>query len=469
MVDIILSHGFFLDEDEKEQVVMRPHPPLGLMYLSSYLKQQGLSVKLFDSTFSPRTELYQLLAKKHSKLLGLYTNLMTRTSVLAIIAQAKKQGITVILGGPESANYIAEYIEQGADYIISGEGELSLTELVKALCKGGDGHNVLGVSFKNSNGSIINNPARVLPKNIDEYPWPDRQSINIKQYLDIWHQHHGESSVSMITARGCPFKCSWCSHSVFGFTHRRRDPEDCANELQHIVDTYNPKQIWYADDVFTIHYKWLYSYAQELKNRSLKVPFETISRADRLTKDKVLDTLQEMGCYRIWIGAESGSQRLLDHMQRQVTIEQVYTATKEAQKRGIQVGMFLMWGYGDEQIEDIDETVKQVARINPDIFLTTVAYPIKGTEFYRANEHTINVTVKWQEGSDRDLMLTHRRSERYYRYANIYLKSHVEATRLQLTNDAANQKRAKKKAKHARWARNLLAASAHERHLNANL
>jgi anaerobic magnesium-protoporphyrin IX monomethyl ester cyclase len=460
MTDIILSHGFFLAEDEKEQLLMRPHPPLGLMYLSSYLKKQGLSVKLFDSTFSTREALYQLLGQKESKLLGLYTNLMTRPSVVAIIKQAKLYGMTVILGGPESANYIDEYISHGADFVISGEGELTLTELVVALKKQVALDKIMGISYKDNDGKIVTNLSRPLPKTLDDYPWPDRESVDINQYLTSWHQRHGESSVSMITARGCPFKCSWCSHSVFGFSHRRRDPEDCANELQHIMETHKPTQVWYADDVFTIHYKWLYSYAQALKNRNLKVPFETISRADRMTKDKVLDTLQEMGCYRIWIGAESGSQRLLDHMQRRVTVDQVYTATKEAQKRGIQVGMFLMWGYGDEQLEDIDETVRQVARINPDIFLTTVAYPIKGTEFYRNNEQAIKIAVKWHEGSDRDLILNHRRSARYYRFANKYLNAHVAATRLQHTDPD----KAKMKAKHAKWARNLLAASAHERH-----
>ncbi|MFT4927102.1 MAG: anaerobic magnesium-protoporphyrin IX monomethyl ester cyclase [Phenylobacterium sp.] len=464
MTDIILSHGFFLDEDEKERQVMRPHPPLGLMYLSAYLKKQGLTVNLFDSTFATRAQLYHLLGEKAAPLLGLYTNLMTRPSVLAIIKQAKKQGMTVILGGPESANYIDEYLRYGADYIISGEGELTLCELVLALKQQRPVDNISGISFRGNDHALVSNPPATLPKTLDDYPWPDRQAVDIKQYLNAWQQHHGESSVSMITARGCPFKCSWCSHSVFGFTHRRRDPADCADELQHIMATYQPSQVWYADDVFTIHYKWLYSYAAELRKRHLKVPFETISRADRMTKDKVLDTLQEMGCYRVWIGAESGSQRLLDHMQRRVTVEQIYTATKEAQKRGIQVGMFLMWGYGDEQIEDIDETVQQVARINPDIFLTTVAYPIKGTEFYRNNEQAIKVVVQWHEGSDRDLVFSHRRSERYYRFANKYLKSHVEATRLQHTDS----KKAKLKAKHARWSRNLLAASAHERHHHAS-
>ena len=461
--DILLTHGFFLCEDEKEQAVMRPHPPLGLMYLSAYLKQQDFTVNLFDSTFADRPQLYRQIHHSRGGIIGIYTNLMTRPSVLDIIAYAKTQEMTVILGGPESANYIQEYLRHGADYIVSGEGEQTLHLLLKCLLEHGDPSKIKGISYLNKLNCAISNPPRELPKDLDIYPWPDRKAVDIRQYLDAWQSHHGESCVSMITARGCPFKCTWCSHAVFGYSHRRRSPSDCADELADIVKNYQPSQVWYADDVFTIHYKWLYQYARELDKRQLKVPFETISRADRMTKDKVLDTLQHMGCYRIWIGAESGSQRLLDDMQRRVTIEQIKQATRAAQQRGIQVGMFLMWGYGDEQIEDIDETVKQVALINPDIFLTTVAYPIKGTEFFRENQENIQITVDWDKGSDRDLILSHRRSARYYRFANKYLNAHVAATRLKARGaiDGANRK-----ARHARLARQLLVASRHERHLD---
>lgn len=458
MSDILLTHGYFLSEDEKERDIMRPYAPLGLMYLSSYLKQQGFDVELHDSTFSSRSELYTKLAARPG-VLGIYTNLMTRPSVLDIVRAAKARGWTVILGGPESANYVEKYLNHGADFVAVGEGEQTLTELLYCIKNEVyEYSDIPGVCFKDGQDCVIRNAPRELPKDIDQYPWPDREAINIQNYMDAWQTHHGESSVSMITARGCPYKCTWCSHAVFGYSHRRRDYKDCANELEYIVNRFNPTLVWYADDVFTINHKWLFNYASELRRRGLKVPFETISRADRMMDARVMDTLQEMGCFRIWIGAESGSQRLLDDMKRQVTIEQVDIATKEAQKRGIQVGMFLMWGYGDENILDIDETVKSVGRINPDIYLTTVAYPIKGTEFYKDHEENIIAKVKWEEGSDRDLMLSGRKSDRYYRLANKYLKSHVQS----LTLKSKNSPLAGMKSKHARWARSALEAAAND-------
>jgi len=460
MADIVLTHGYFLSEDEKEQVIMRPYPPLGLMYLSAYLKSQNLEPTIFDSTFQIRDELYALFQSDAPSIVGIYTNLMTRASVLDIIRNAKVANWTVILGGPEASNYIDRYLAHGADFIVTGEGEKTLCTLVRSIREQTDHTAIKGLSYKNNQGAPRINPAAELARDIDQFPWPDRQAVNLQQYLDSWQQHHGENSVSMITARGCAYRCTWCSHAVFGYSHRRRNPVDCADELEHIVQTYNPDQIWYADDVFTINHQWLFEYAAELKGRGLKVPFETISRADRLQNDQVMDTLAEMGCHRIWIGAESGSQRLLDQMQRGVSVDQVYTATRKAQKRGIEVGIFLMWGYGDEQIEDIDETVRQVAQINPDIFLTTVAHPIKGTKYYEQNKEQIISITAWQNGSDRDYRLATRKSERYYRYATKYLKAHVEATRL----EEKNPEMAKRKARHAMLFRRLLQAAVMERY-----
>src|SRR5262249_11681621 len=190
------------------------------------------------------------------------------------------------------------------------------------------------------------------------------------------------SSVNLITARGCPYRCTWCSHAVYGFSHRRRSPSNVAAEVASIVERYNPDQLWYADDVFTISHPWLRGYKAALEDRGLHLPFETITRADRLQSEEAVIALRELGCYRIWIGSESGDPRILDAMERGVTVEQVRRAVKLARKHGIRVGMFLMWGYEGEQMEDIAATVEHVKESDPDIFFTTVSYPIKGTPYF---------------------------------------------------------------------------------------
>jgi radical SAM superfamily enzyme YgiQ (UPF0313 family) len=241
----------------------------------------------------------------------------------------------------------------------------------------------------------------------------------------------------MITARGCPYRCRWCSHAVFGYTHRRRSHVDCADELAHIVETYAPDQVWYADDVFTIHHRWLFNYSAELERRGLKVPFETISRADRMMKEAVLETLADMGCLRIWIGSESGSQRVLDAMERGVTVEQVQWATAAAKRHGIEVGMFLMWGYEGETFEDIEATVEHVKEVEPNVFFTTVAYPIKNTLYFDEVASRVRLPMRWDEATDRDYIVGNRLDKSYYALADRWLRSAVEAKRLAKHDTAA--------------------------------
>ncbi|MGH7507423.1 MAG: B12-binding domain-containing radical SAM protein, partial [Longimicrobiales bacterium] len=290
-------------------------------------------------------------------------------------------------------------------------------------------HGVAGTIFMDETGQVVHNPSRPQIPTLDELPWPDRERIDMDRYVQVWREHHGMGSVNLITARGCAYRCRWCSHAVFGYTHRRRNAADCADELQHIVERYTPDMVWYADDVFTIHHRWLRDYAAELKQRGLRVPFETISRADRMMKEDVVETLADMGCWRIWIGSESGSQRILDAMERRVTVEQVQHATRLAQRHGIEVGMFLMWGYDGETLEDIEATIEHVKRTLPDVFLTTVAYPIKDTKYYKAVGDRLVLDRPWERATDRDFRIRGRHSKSYYGHANSWLRHEVEAHR----------------------------------------
>lgn len=428
MSDVVLTHGYFLFEDEKELAVMRPYPPLGLLYLSAYLKRAGFSVEVFDSTFSTRESLFERL-QNGSGVLGIYTNLITRGAVAGILARAKANGWTVVVGGPESANYPAEYLGAGADVVVTGEGEITMAELLPALAEHGAHrlHQVRGAIFRDEDGGIVTNPEREKIADLDSIPWPDREAIDQTRYIRAWRERHGMGSINLITARGCPYKCNWCSHAVFGYTHRRRSFLDCANELEYVIERYRPDQVWYSDDVFTIHHGWLFKYAAELKRRDLRVPFETISRADRMMKDEVLETLAAMGCHRIWIGSESGSQRILDAMERGVGVDQVRWAARAAKRHGIQVGMFLMWGYAGEEVEDMQATIDLVRECEPDIYLTTVAYPIRNTGYFRKTSGLVVLEKDWATATDRDHRIRGRHSRRYYRLADEWLKNEVSA------------------------------------------
>jgi radical SAM superfamily enzyme YgiQ (UPF0313 family) len=302
----------------------------------------------------------------------------------------------------------------GADVVVIGEGEHTLEELLR-----GEASDVAG---------IVTRDGRTAPRtqiaDLDAQPLPDRESIDLTRYLDAWRGRHGFAPVSLVTARGCPYTCTWCSRSVFGTTHRRRSPANVANEVESIVDRYRPERLWYADDVFAIHKTWTLQYAAEVQRRGVRLPFECISRAERIDEE-VADALVELGCWRVWIGSESGSQRILDRMQRKVTVERVRAAASLLRRKGIQVGMFIMLGYDGERRDDLAATIDHLKASRPDVFLTTVSYPIKGTPYHGAVRQRILENGPWSEHSDRDLTIAGRPTRRYYDFARRWIVGEV--------------------------------------------
>lgn len=443
-MDILLAHGYFLYEDPHELKVMKPYPPLGILYISSYLKKQGFDVGVFDSTFSAMTAFKELVAKERPSVVGIYTNMMTKRNVLEMARACKEAGAIVVLGGPEPPYYADDYLNHGADIIIKGEGELTLEELLPHLAKHGldQLEAITGIAFLSDDGKLVETLPRPFIADLSANPWPDREAIDIPQYMKIWKDNHGKSSVSVIQARGCPFTCRWCSHSVYGNTHRRRTPEDAADEVLWIKERYNPDLIWYADDVFTINSRWFFQYAEALKQRGVRIPFECISRADRLNEE-IVKTLADMGCFRLWNGSESGSQKILDAMDRKVKVKDVQEKTHLLQKYGIETGMFIMLGYDGETIQDLVETVEHLKISNPDLFLTTVAYPIKGTKYYTEVENRVLADRGWEDRSDRDLTVAGRYSRRFYSYATRWMVSEVALNRANLKGDVPLKRRLK--------------------------
>jgi anaerobic magnesium-protoporphyrin IX monomethyl ester cyclase len=431
MAELLLTHGYFMFDDPKEMQVLKPYAPLGILYLCSHLRTKGFDVDVFDTTFSTRDLLFQHLRSEEPSTLGIYANLMTRRNVVDILRVAKEAGWRTIVGGPEPGAYAQEYLEAGADFVVFGEGELTVQELLAALRDGRADSvaKIAGLAFLDENGTMRQTGSRAQIPDLDVQPWPAREAIDIHRYVQTWRDAHGQGSVSFLTARGCPYKCRWCSHQVFGMTHRRRNPLMVVDEVEWLLQRYSPDMVWVADDVFTIHHGWIRAYAAEMKRRGLRIPFECISRADRLNEEMV-DLLAELGCFRIWIGSESGSQRILDAMERGVRVEQVQKAIELCRSRAIQSGMFLMWGYGGEEMPDIEATIEHVKRSRPDIFFTTVAYPIKGTPYYEREKDRLVQLAPWSKSSDRELKIRGRHSRSFYEHADQLLRDEVALSQL---------------------------------------
>ena len=423
-MDLLLANAYMLELDAEEQRIMRPHPPLGVLYLSSHLKGRGFDVGVFDGTFRSMDAFADTLQRERPLAVGIAVNLMTKRNALAMMALARRHGCRVVIGGPDPPHHAESYLGAGADVVVIGEGERTLEELLPTLTSGGDLSAINGIAFKGPDGAVVRTPPRALIPNLDAQPFPDRAAIDLPAYLNAWRERHGVGTVSLITARGCPYTCTWCSRSVFGETHRRRSVANVADEVEAIVDRYHPERLWYADDVFGIHRTWTIDYARELDRRRLRLPFECISRAERID-DAVADALASLGCFRVWIGSESGSQKILDAMKRKVAVDQVRDSAERLRRRGIEVGMFIMLGYDGEGMSDLQATVDHLKRTSPDVFLTTVSYPIKGTPYYDAVADRLAAAGPWHQSTDRDLVVRGRPVKKYYDFARRWMTSEV--------------------------------------------
>ncbi len=419
---ILLTHGYFLAEDPKEQLIMRPYPPLGILYISAYLEQHNFTNEVFDSTFSSLEELKNHLQHDPPDLIGIYTNLMTKLNVLKIINFIKNspslQHTKIILGGPEVRNHKAKFLEYGADIIVFGEGEETMLEIVTGYSAetNPDLQSIAGIAFKNANGNVITNAERVLIKDINQLPFPNRNKIALQKYFDVWKKTHGISMVNVSTMRGCPYSCKWCSRAVYGSSYRRRNPKLVADEIESLQQNYQFDKIWFVDDVFTINPRWLREFANEIQLRNLNISYEIITRADRLNETAV-QLLKQSGCFRVWIGAESGSQKIIDAMDRRVRVEEVRSMIQLVKSYGMEAGTFIMLGYPGEDEKDIKETLYHLKSSDPDQFTITVAYPIKGTPLYTEVENIFVKDLPWEISTDRDIDFKRRYTKRYYDYA----------------------------------------------------
>lgn len=431
---VLLTHGYFLKDDPKEQKIMMPYVPLGILYISAYLEEKGIDNEVFDTTFSSFEDLKAYLLLHKPKYLAIYVNLMTKLNVLKIITFVKNtpeiSHIPIILGGPEVRNHAEKFLQFGADILVMGEGEESTLAIIQHLQEKEKGNispqlaDIEGIAFLDEAKKVFTTKERNKIRNIDELPFPNRKKVNLHLYLDAWKKRHGKNAISVSTMRGCPYTCKWCSRAVYGMSYRRRSPQIVADELQNIKDNYNPDTLWFVDDVFTISHKWLREFAEVLKMRDLYIPYECITRADRLNEEVIL-LLKETGCFRVWIGAESGSQRVIDLMDRRVEVGVVREMIQLSQKHGVQAGTFIMLGYPNETEADIYETIHHLKVSNPDIFTITVAYPIKGTELYQEVENEFVTNLDWATSTDRDIDFKRTYSRKYYDFAVRFVVNEV--------------------------------------------
>lgn len=449
MSSILLTHAYFLNEDPREKEIMKPYSPLGILYISAYLEEHGFENDVYDSTFSSFEKLSAEILKVQPRIIGIYTNLMTKINVLRLIRFVKEhpslKNCRVILGGPEVKNHAENFLKYGADVLVVGEGEETMLELVRLfstdnITRGDEKlklEEIPGIAFLKTDNSLIITPGRALLKDMDQLPFPNRKKIRLENYFEAWRSRHGASAISVSTMRGCPYTCKWCSRAVYGQSYRRRSPGKVVEELKILRKNYAFDTIWFVDDVFSISHKWLEEFRNEVVKAGLEIRYECITRADRMNEE-VIRMLKESGCFRVWIGAESGSQKIIDAMDRRVKVEQVRDMIQLSKSMGLETGTFIMVGYPGETETDIEATIEHLKISDPDLYTITVAYPIKGTPLYQETEADFINPPLWETATDREIDFKRTYSRRYYDFAIRRVYNEVAAFKLRKSGRGGN-------------------------------
>jgi anaerobic magnesium-protoporphyrin IX monomethyl ester cyclase len=438
MTQILLGQSYFLRFDPKLWESMQPYPPLGTMYAASYLHQFGYKVALFDAMLAESEEewgraldehqpRYAILYEDNFNYLSKMCLLRMRHAAFQMIEMAKSRGCTVIMCGADATDHYETYLEKGADYVLIGEGEETLVELLSQLSVGNETKDIVGLASnqtlalpkepRDDVSGVEGSNVRRRPdiSDLDKLPFPAWDLVDVEKYRAIWLKRHGYFSMNMVTTRGCPFHCNWCAKPIWGQRYHSRSPEDVAAEMKWLKETYHPDHIWFADDILGLKPGWLPRFADALHAQESLIPFKCLSRADLLTREGEVDALARAGAQTIWMGAESGSQKILDAMDKGTRVEQIHEAARRLKRAGIRVGFFLQFGYPGETRDDIERTIQLVRDCNPDDIGISVSYPMPGTKFYDAVHEQLGEKQNWQDSQDLAMLYQGPFSTEFYR------------------------------------------------------
>jgi radical SAM superfamily enzyme YgiQ (UPF0313 family) len=344
-----------------------------------------------------------------------------RQAAFKMCKLAKERGCTVIVASSDSTDHYQEYLNEGAHFVILGEAEHTLLELTDHIKSGGfDYESILGLTFI-KNDTVTKTPARPVIKDLDVLPLPAWDLVDMEQYRQTWLKSSGYFSLNMSTTRGCPFKCNWCAKPIYGSRYHTRGVEQVIEELELLINYYGANHIWFCDDIFGLKPGWVPALAKLIAGAGLKFRFKIQSRADLLLQDDQIAALAASGCENVWIGAESGSQKVLDAMDKGTAIEQIHQSTILMKKHGIKPSFFIQFGYPGETKEDIALTIAMINKLLPFEIGVSVSYPLPGTVFYERVKADLKNKSNWTDSDEMALMFSNTFPPSYYKQLHKYV------------------------------------------------
>jgi anaerobic magnesium-protoporphyrin IX monomethyl ester cyclase len=432
MKTILFTHSYFLKFDSKQLKVGQPYAPLGTLYAAAVMRENGYDVLLHDVQFSNGPEeILPGLTEKLPQYFVIYDdgfNYLTkmcltnmREAAFTMIAYAKEKCCVVIVSSSDSTDRYEKYLDAGADFVLMGEAEQTLLELIKAIDENQeDLSTIAGLAFKRDE-TYIKTSARKVIRNLDCLPLPAWDILDITPYKKMWLQHAGFFSINIGTTRGCPFKCNWCAKPIYGNRYNARSPQNVVNEIKYLAEKFQIDHIWFCDDIFGLKPGWVNEFADLVEKNNFRFKFKIQSRADLLVQENYVSALARAGCDNVWMGAESGSQKILDGMDKGITVEQIEEATTLLKKHRIKPSLFIQFGYLGETMKDIQLTIKMINRLMPHEIGISVSYPLPGTIFYEKVKEQLKEKSNWSDSDELALMFENTYQPSFYKQLHRYV------------------------------------------------
>ena len=414
MADVLLGQAYYLRFDPKLWEAQRPYAPLGTLYAASYLRERGHAAALFDAMLADSVaEWSDAIARTRPRITAIYEDsfnylskmclLRMRQAALEMIDRSRQAGVPIVVSGSDATDHPEIYLRRGAAAVILGEGEITLADLVDRMLIAAPIDDVPGIAFLDDTCAVRRTASRPFIKSLDELPFPAWDLVDTDRYRRIWQERHGFYSMNLATTRGCPYHCNWCAKPIYGQRYAMRSPKAVADEIAWLRQHFAPDHLWIVDDVFGLKPGWVEEFATLVAGQGAPLPFRCLMRADQVTAD-VARALAASGCTMLWMGAESGSQKILDAMEKGLRVDDIRVASRLLKSAGIEVGFFLQFGYPGETWDDIEATLELTRELEPADIGVSVSYPLPGTRFYERVQQELGPKQNWFDSSDLSMM-----------------------------------------------------------------